>query len=474
MAKRKKPSKETIDELIEEAENGDIDFSLFELQDSKQLEEMNAKHAFINTVGGKSMVMCNVYAPVYDKEIIEFRTPDSIKVQYSNKSVELVSGDKIRHVELGTWWVKNSQRREYQTIIFDPAKPKEYKGCYNLWGGFSVEPKKGNWKAFKKHIWKILCNKDPVKFKYVMKWFAWAIQNPHERAEVCLVFKGEQGSGKGLVLTQFAEIFGQHGMQIAQREHLTGKFAGHLKTIVFLYADEAYYPGDKEVEGNLKNLITEARVTREAKFMDPVLDKNRLHIVMSSNNKWVIPASHDSRRFFINQIDDRYARRRATEPERKRYFTPLWAEMNNGGRAAMLYDLLNYNLRGWHPRDDVPETEELKMQQQMSLSRMEKFVLHFLENGCFPGQYMSHGYYRVNSRAFIDFVDELDNDNKKLSERAKVLAVKELGAHTGERNSKFRYINFPSLKEMRMKWDEKYPPGEWDINELWQVTKQEY
>lgn len=470
MAKRNK----SIEDLINEAESGEIDLSLFDVQDDRILKDMNDKHAFINSVGGRPMVLSYVYNDVYEKEVIEFRTPDAIKTQYSNRSVELISGDKIKYIELGVWWVKNKERREYETIIFDPSKPKEFNKCLNLWDGFSLEPQKGSWKKMKKHIWDILSNKDPVKFKYIIKWFSWAVQNPQDRAEVCLVFKGKQGSGKGLVLTQFTELFGQHGQQIAQREHLTGKFAGHLKTIVFLYADEAYYPGDKEVEGNLKNLITENKVTREAKFMDPVLDKNRLHIVMSTNNEWVIPASYDSRRFFINQVDDRYAKKRSSDSVRKKYFDPLWKEMTDGGRAAMLYDLLNYNLLGWHPRDDVPETEELRRQQHMSLNRVDKYLLEFLENGSLPAINAGYGYYRTTSRAFIAFVDELNKDNQKLSERAKVLAVKELGAVTGERAAKGRYLEFPSLREMREQWDRKYPTGDWDIDEEWHLIKQEF
>jgi hypothetical protein len=469
MAKKKK----TIEDLINDAEQGDVDFSLFNMQEDLQLKEMNDKHAFIDFVGGKSMVMCRVYNAVYNKEMIEFVSVDTIKQQYCNRSIELVGKDGVKFVEQGVWWLKNSGRRTYKTIVFDPSQPKEHMGCLNMWEGFKVEPKKGTWKRAKKHIWNILCNKDPVIFKYVMKWFVWCVQNPHERAEVALIFKGKQGAGKGLILTQFVELFGAHGTQIAQRDHLTGKFSGHLKKIVFLYADEAYYPGDKEVEGNLKNLITESVVTRESKFMDPVLDKNRLHIVMSTNNEWVIPASQDSRRFFINKIDDRYAKGSATDASRKRYFTPIWIEMNNGGREAMLYDLLKYDLKGWHPRDNVPETKELLQQQYMSMTRADRCILNLLENGFFPGEYVGMDRWAVPSRTLLDYINELDEDAKKISEKSKILILQSLGVHR-TRNAKTRMLEFPSLKEVREKWNENHPPGDWDISEQWQVSKTSY
>ena len=465
-----------LSELIDAAEAGDIDYSLFEGADDKQLEEMNQKHAFINTVDGRPMVLCYVYSPVFEKDTIEFRTPDAIKLQYSNKSVELMGGDKIKYVELGTWWVKNSRRREYETVIFDPAQDKEYKQCFNLWEGFNVAAKKGNWGKTRKHIRNIICNKDKLKFMYFIRWLAWCVQNPQERAEVAVVLKGREGAGKGFIFTQMVQIFGRHGLHISNREHLTGKFTGHLKLISFLFADEAYYPGDKDVEGALKQLITEPVVTREAKFANPVLDRNRLHIGMATNNDWVIPAGSDARRYFINEVDNKYSKGQSNNADRKRYFNPLWGEMNNGGREAMLFDLLRINLKGWHPRDDIPETEELKKQQAMSLSKYHKIVYEFLEYGDFPGEYTPRRTYEVKSKQLMDHMEDTHHRGTKIAFRLIGSVLTELGARTTSDPRIGRHWIFPSLNDMRKAWDKKYPKGEWKTSneDVWTVAKLEY
>ena len=64
----------------------------------------------------------------------------------------------------------------------------------------AVKPVKDSWYRTKRHIWRILCNKNKVKFKYVMKWFAYLVQHPGSPAEVAIIFKGRQGLEKDLFL----------------------------------------------------------------------------------------------------------------------------------------------------------------------------------------------------------------------------------------------------------------------------------
>src|SRR5262249_16163492 len=134
---------------------------------------------------------------------------------------------KLKTMQLGKWWLHNADRREYQTTIFDPSSPPTNVGdgskYYNLWQDFAVEAKKGSWKLTKKHIWMVFCNKDKKKFKYVMRWPAWLVQNPGSRAESVLIFRGKRGAGKGFLFTQLVRLFGRHGLVISNSEHLTGK-----------------------------------------------------------------------------------------------------------------------------------------------------------------------------------------------------------------------------------------------------------
>lgn len=433
------------------------------------LERMNEDHAFIKSIGGKPMVSSYIYNEVFDKKILEFCTPESIIVRYSN---EVVSEGRNK-IELGRWWIKHAERKEYDTVIYDPSKPKEYKNCLNLWEGFAVEPKKGNWKYTCEHIYKILCNACSEKFTYVIKWLAWAVQNPGIPAGTVLVFKGLKGSGKGIILTQFIKIFGRHGMHISSREHLTGKFNGHLQMCSFLFSDEAYYPGDKEAEGTLKQLITEPSLTIEAKHRSPIIAKNTLHIAMATNMEWFIPATKDERRYFANKIDNKYAKDECDELTRKLYFSRISVEMNNGGREAMLYDLLNMELFGWTPLFNVPETEEIARQKIMSLGILQTSMLTILQDGVFPGEPYDTGSFKVNATEFYEFLGKIDPKCNNFSSNKKADLIKELGAIRG-RNARGIIWNFPALKTMRENWDKLYGTYKWDKQEEWQVIKGMY
>lgn len=459
--------------LMDELEEDNIDYSIF--GDEIQLAKMNKRHAFIESIAGKPMILSYTYSGIFDKEIIEFRVPEAIERFYNNIMIELGNGKLIT---LGKWWLGHSNRRQYNAIIFDPSKSREYQygenyKAYNLWEGFNCGSKNGCWKQTKKHIWKVLCNKNKQKFKYMIKWFAWMVQNPGERAEVAIVLKGKEGAGKGFIFTQFIDIFGKHSMHISNRDHLTGKFNGHLRALVFLFADEAYYPGDKEVEGTLKQLITEPTLTIESKFKEPISDKNRLHVCMATNNEWVIPASQDSRRYFINEVDNMYAKNQCPNKIRDDYFIKIWGEMNNGGKEAMLFDLLKMNLKGWHPRNNVPATEELSKQSIMSLSRTHKALLSMIEEGIFPGENINNSDCVIDSKTLWEYFEELEPGTIKISTRAKAEIIKEIGVRKMHK-SNGNYWIFPPLNECRTNWIRRFGKVEWEGVAEWQIRKSAY
>ena len=436
------------------------------------LQTMNSRHAFISSYGGKPMILCNTYEPLTDSMQYDFRTAEAIMLQYCNQTAQL--GDKI--IELGRWWVRHANRREYETVFFDPTLPQEHKGCFNLWRGITFPKKQGNWKKIRTHIWKILCNKDKEKFKYVIRWFAWAIQNPGTPAEVALVFKGNQGSGKGTILNMFVKIFGEHGMSISNVEHLTGSFNAHLAKCVFLMVDEAYNPKDRESEGVLKSLITEPRLAIEKKFQDTKVGKNCLHIAMSSNEDWVVPVNADSRRFFINETDNMYTNGRAEESVKQAYFDALNKEINNGGTEAMHYALASLDLKGWKPRVNVPKTEEFAKQQLIGMQHARKSVFYLLSDGIFPGTLSEHGEFIISYKVFMDYIGDLYPEMKQIKASAirrelELIGVREVKHKTLGINS----FLFAPLAELRKRWKRAGLAGEFEEPNEWRFrAKQEY
>ena len=57
---------------------------------------------------------------------------------------------------------------------------------YNLWRGFNVESRPGDWSLMRQHI-EFVCQDAP---EYAIRWLAFLVQHPEMRAEVALVMRG--------------------------------------------------------------------------------------------------------------------------------------------------------------------------------------------------------------------------------------------------------------------------------------------
>ena len=96
------------------------------------------------------------------------------------------------------------------------------------------------------------------------------VQHPAEQGETAVVMRGGEGTGKGTLARALKRILGQHALAISNAKHLTGNFNAHLRDAVFLFADEAFYAGDKQHVGVLKRMITEPNLMIAAKYQNAV------------------------------------------------------------------------------------------------------------------------------------------------------------------------------------------------------------
>jgi hypothetical protein len=325
------------------------------------LAELNKQYA-IAYDGGKAWVLRDSFDPMFGRLVYHYMRPADLNVLYANRKVttRIANDGKATKKPIIKWWLEHPDRRQYVGgIIFDPSTTESPAGCLNLWRDFAVKPARGSWSKLRDHVHKIVCSGNTEYFNYLMGWMARLVQQPQLPGEVAVVLCGGMGTGKGILGRALRKLFGQHGMQISNSKHLTGNFNAHLRDCVFLFPDEAFYAGDKPGIGTLKMLITEDVIPIEAKFKDAIQVKNYLHILMASNNEWVVPAALDERRFFVLKVSD-------ARKQDKPYFATIQKELDAGGYAAMLHDLLNYDISNFEVRD-VPETLALQDQKAQSL-----------------------------------------------------------------------------------------------------------
>jgi hypothetical protein len=274
-----------------------------EADNESVLNELNEKY-FVTKEGGKTWVV--TFELEHKRRILTYMKFGDFTNLYMNRLVRVEVKNKTpQYIPAGKWWLQHPQRRQYDGLIFEPGNPAPtMDNRFNLWRGWGVEAKPGDWSLMREHIRLVLASGDTERFEYIMRWLAWAVQNPGRQAEVALVFKGKRGTGKGTLGNCMLTLFGQHSRHVSSAKHLAGNFNAHLRDTCFLFGDECYWPGDKQAEGTLKRLLTEPTLLIEAKGRDAVTVPNHLHVLLSSNEDWVVPAGENERRFFMCHVSE--------------------------------------------------------------------------------------------------------------------------------------------------------------------------
>lgn len=339
------------------------------------MSEFNRRYMVVNEAG-----RAVIYAPSYDavlkRERFDRMTFEDLKRLYLNRRVKVGSDDKGKAMmrPAADIWLTSPDRKQFiGGVTFDPAGRCRDDSVLNLWKGFTTKAARGDWSLMRAHILDVLCNRDRERFDYLMGWLARMLQQPDSQGEVAVVLKGGEGTGKGTLAKALLCIIGHHALAISNSKHLTGNFNAHLRDVVFLFADEAFFAGDKAGIGSLKSLITEPYLTVEAKYQNAVQIPNFLHILMASNEEWVVPASLDARRFFVLEVPD-------TKKGNHAHFAAVIEQMKAGGYEAMLHDLLAYDLSAFNVRD-VPITEGLQNQKKLSLDTTNAWWMDVLHRG---------------------------------------------------------------------------------------------
>lgn len=419
------------------------------------LEEMNQKHAVLLQEGGKTRVLSWEQTEIdQDRLVPVLQSFEDFRNRYMHRLVEYPTDKGVGYKPLGKWWLEHAQRREYLALRFFPGRPEEVDGYLNMWRGWSVIPKPGDWSLMREHVRRILASGDEACADYILRWAAWAVQNPGEPAEVALALRGGRGTGKGIFARALKYLFGQHGLQVNSPTQLTGRFNAHLRDCCLLFADEAIVPGDKAAESVLKGLITEPELTIEGKGVNLVQARNRLHVIMASNEEWVVPAGIDERRFAVFEVSSQ----RAQDSD---YFCAIAEQLRGGGLAAMLHDLLTIDLGDWHPRRSVPQTEALHTQKAATVGGIDAVFLDLLRTGEIPARrWVGFNQPFLATADLRDYAQtRLRRDDVTLNAVNKLM--RDLGFEYHDR-SRPRGFVIPPLQDARAAWDRERMPMRWD------------
>jgi Family of unknown function (DUF5906)/Primase C terminal 2 (PriCT-2) len=284
--------------------------------------------------------------------------------------------DEIRSTSAGAVWKSSPKRREHDNIGYWPGGSGCSSKSYNLWQGWGIEPKEGDWSIIDHHVLDVLACGDKVKADYILDWCAHMVQRPREKPGVALVFRGRKGTGKTLLTLLVAAAIGRRNALItASGKKLFGNFNWHLADKLLIGAEEAFFVGNRELNDQLKHLLTGDDIEVEQKFGQRISMKSMHRMIMTSNHDQVISASDDERRFFVCDVSERHRGDDA-------YFAPLVAVTkceDDFTLAAFLYELQTRDIKNWNPeraaREAASTGSDLARQKLLSLEPPLQWLL---------------------------------------------------------------------------------------------------
>ena len=424
------------------------------------LAEMNSKYAVVK-IGGKTRVVSFEEDATYPGCTVPVFSTIHDFCAFHAKRKKIVTGKngKKRKIGIGRWWIDHEQRRQYDGIVYAPG-PNAANGKLNLWNGFGCKPLAGNCDLYLDHLRDNICSGNKEHAEYMLNWMAYAVQHPGRQGEVAVVWRGKEGTGKGVAAKQFGRLFGAHFRHIVHAKHLTGHFNAHLQHCSFLYADEAFFAGDRSHESVLKALVTEETLLIEPKGIDPFPVRNCVHLTMSSNSDWVVPASADARRYFVLNVGDAHI-------QDHEYFAAISSQMDDGGREALLHYFLSRDLARFNVRL-VPHTQALAEQKAHSRRGVDRLVETIAHDGTLPSAHLDYPDVAITSgeekgEGFYCAARSLVPDLKRDSSIVVGNALKNGWECVSWKDRYRRGILFPPLARLRELFDKRHGKQEWPV-----------
>jgi Family of unknown function (DUF5906) len=375
-------------------------------------------------------------------------------------------------------WLNHAERRQYTKVVFKPGEttPAE---IYNLWQGFAYEPKQGGCDLYLNHVRDNICRGDEGHFKWLVNWMAYAVQHPNEQGHSALVVFGKKGVGKNIMAETFSRLWGAHGMTVNDQKRVTGNFNNHLRDKCVLVCDEAFFAGDPRQDRVLKSLVTSDTITIESKGIDTVTVANLLRVIILGNDRQLVRATYDERRYFVLECGD-------DQRNNQEYFGSLKNQLEHDGGAgysALLFYLLNVDLTGFNVRKP-PHTDELREQMHESTDGGMDVIREILVTGLLPCNVLDNGNIHVNLNQVVGWAIKKRPEWSRIKYNAlrDVLGDRGLGfkpvrqvIRDGNQGvlpmKRMRIWQLPNLKTCRRMWDERYFRIPWpDDGDEWETT----
>lgn len=287
-----------------------------------EIEKINEKYGLFDQRG-------KLYVVYKENGSIYMADPYNFRVKIADRKIE--QEGKLKPA--ADVWLEHPDRRVVTEVgMWMPGT--EPAGAMNSFDGLAVKPvecEPDEISFYLDFLRDDICQGNEKYYEFLLDMLAAKLQSPLKLLKLCIVLRGSEGAGKGAFMNVMENIIGpKHSVNVSSAKSWLGSFSGaFLSGTIWLSANEAYWSGNHEQSERLKALVTETTLDLEDKFIKGWVQKNRLFICISSNNKWAVPAGHDSRRFFVLDVSNN----RTTDPA---FWNEFWGLMGKNEETGEL------------------------------------------------------------------------------------------------------------------------------------------
>jgi hypothetical protein len=280
------------------------------------------------------------------------------------------------------------------------------------------------------------------------------VQKPAEKPGVSLTLLGGQGVGKGTFAAKIVgALYSHHFLHLQTDKALTGDFNESLESSFVIFADEAFFSGDRKAANALKAIETESRIHVNPKYQPSRQIISYHRIIAASNNDHAAYVETDDRRKVVLRVSEKYKKNWD-------YWEALDHEIKNGGLEAFAYALQQTDISSFQVRDK-PNTNELLKQKLASLDAISQWWADRLMLGGQLSSDASWSDWVSTQNLYNDFSDTLRTNysrtrvpsTREFIEKLKTLCPDISPDQRGSANSRKRGFVFPSLEIARTSFE---------------------
>ena len=303
----------------DEKDYSNYDFKCLDYYDQKyamSLEEETPKQTYCLRRTYIEFFFCKVQAPT---PIILFQNGVDKKVNYLS-CAEMAT--ELKPVMSGFWsgpmpipfydkWSVDVNHRLYRKMDFIPHSEDEVLNEVNVFNLFEGFPKFKGRTTLVPYLDLVqeMCGGNDEHAMFYHKLCANILRNPRQRTRLCVIFKGKQGCGKGVIMNVLGSLVGKaHFISSANPKDFFDTHAEGFVNKLVVCLNEAEGKGTFDFEGQIKSVITDDTIGVNPKNVKPYQVANYVNMFVTTNKRtpMKIDFKTKDRRFVVFQATDKY------------------------------------------------------------------------------------------------------------------------------------------------------------------------